>query len=247
MNPSNIPIENKDQSQTPTPSSTNSYNKNIVGITPTHLLFVSSLPLCIGAYAGYKLEMNRFSSSNFETYTPGSTSSGMSLFQRVMNSNNYNTKSSYLETVSTNTEAASHTTTSINQQQAKINNALERNIKSEVSAISSANNVNASRLAIKALGIGSLLSVGGFGLLTTIVFSATGCNNLQEFIQKCQKWTPRKRKELENFLGINPKSLQHEDVKATANMTEDEEWEYIKKKYIPELLVEDSSDKQNDK
>lgn len=30
--------------------------------------------------------------------------------------------------------------------------------------------------------------------------------------------------------------MEHEDVKATKGMTEDEEWEFIKKKYIPELV-----------
>ena len=43
---------------------------------------------------------------------------------------------------------------------------------------------------------------------------------------------------MEQSLGLNPKSLQHEDVKATAGMSDDEEWEFIKKKYIPELVDE---------
>ena len=63
---------------------------------------------------------------------------------------------------------------------------------------------------------------------------------MDELIQKCQTWTPRKRKEFENTFGINPKSNQHEDVKATKGMTEDEEWEFLKKKYIPELVQEDN-------
>jgi len=75
------------------------------------------------------------------------------------------------------------------------------------------------------------------------VFKATGSNDLDELIEKCRRWTPKKRKEFENRFGINPKSMQHEDIKATTGMTEDEEWEFLKKKHIPELV--DEGDKKN--
>ena len=68
------------------------------------------------------------------------------------------------------------------------------------------------------------------------VFKATGSESLDDLIQKCRKWTPNKRKEFEQQFGIKPKSMEHEDVKATKGMTEDEEWEFIKNKYIPELV-----------
>jgi len=47
---------------------------------------------------------------------------------------------------------------------------------------------------------------------------------------------------MEQTFGIKPKSMEHEDVKATAHMTEDEEWDFIKKKYIPELVVVGGND-----
>jgi len=97
--------------------------------------------------------------------------------------------------------------------------------------------VNAGRLAFRALAVGSLLSVGGVGLLTAGVFYASGCNTLQELIFSWRRWTPARRREMEQTFGIKPKSIEHEDVKATAHMTEDEEWDFIKKKYIPELVV----------
>ncbi len=67
------------------------------------------------------------------------------------------------------------------------------------------------------------------------MFKATGSESLDDLLTKCRKWTPNKRKQLEQRFGIKPKSMEHEDVKATKGMTEDEEWEFIKKKYIPEL------------
>jgi hypothetical protein len=72
------------------------------------------------------------------------------------------------------------------------------------------------------------------------VFKATGSESLDDLITKCRKWTPNKRKQFESSLGIKPKSMQHEDVKATEGMSEDEEWEFLKKKYIPELAEENN-------
>jgi len=97
--------------------------------------------------------------------------------------------------------------------------------------------VNASRLGFKALGIGSLLSVGGVGLLAAGIFYASGCNTLQELIFSWRRWAPARRREMEQTFGIKPKSMEHEDIKATAHMTEEEEWDFIKEKYIPELVV----------
>jgi hypothetical protein len=85
-----------------------------------------------------------------------------------------------------------------------------------------------------------MLSIGGVGLISALVIRASGCDDLNEAINMWREWTPRKRREVEDFFGIQPKSMQHEDVKATAHMTEDAEWEYIKKKYIPELSESDA-------
>lgn len=74
------------------------------------------------------------------------------------------------------------------------------------------------------------------------VFYASGCNTLQELIFSWRRWTPARRREMEQTFGIKPKSMEHEDVKATAHMTEDEEWDFIKKKYIPELVVVGGND-----
>jgi hypothetical protein len=184
----------------------------IFDVKPVHFITFGSLPLIFGAYAGYRKEIIQINRKN---YSPGSTSSGGGLINRV------------LKKEITATKVTSEVTPE----------AMAMKLKSV--------NVNPGRLAFTALGIGSLLSIGGVGLITAAVFKASGSDNLDEFLKKLKEWTPRKRKELEDYFGIQPKSMQHEDVKATKHMTEEEEWEYIKMKYIPELLdTSDSSDKK---
>lgn len=166
-------------------------------------------------FGGYAGYRKEINQMNQKNYSPGSISSGGGLINRVLKEEFKATK------------VASEMTPE----------ALAMELQSM--------HVNPGRLAFAALGIGSLVSIGGVGLITAAVFKASGSDNLQDLLKKWKEWTPRKRKELEDFFGIQPKSLQHEDVKATQHMTEEEEWEFIKRKYIPELL--DSSDSQDKK
>jgi hypothetical protein len=209
-----------------------SYHDFLNHVHPVHLIFFGSIPLCLGAYAGYKIEMNRVLSSSSSAltadhYTPGSIASGGSLLRKFI-----------LAEEQKQGSISSSTTTS-----SKISNLKNIAAHSSVEPINPTMRVDAARLAFKALGIGSMLSIGGVGLLTVGIFKLCGCNNLQDLIATWKEWTPRKRRELEERFGIQPKSLQHEDVKATKGMTEEEEWEYIKKKYIPELAM-DENDKR---
>lgn len=219
---------------------------------PTYLIAAACTPLLLGAYAGYRSELSRAAStsaSSADSYSPGLTSSGGGLLKRVIGeeilSNGIGNRNNTPKAVSAVTETG---------ELAKVPN------------------VNIPRLAFKALGFGTILSIGGFGVLTfgkysmvmhdaccshrlqtkgsytiflsfvQVVFKATGSDTLDELIEKCRKWTPNKRKQLEHRFGIVPKSMQHEDVKATKGMTEDEEWEFLKKKYIPELVRENTED-----
>ncbi len=186
-------------------------------VQPVHLIFAASLPLCLGAFAGYKLEMKQSADPKSDMHLPGSTKGGNHLLNKLMSSDEKMTKGS---TKSVRAAAGSAAAASVEQ--------LE---------------VNVGRLAFKALGIGSILSIGGVGLLTAAIFRASGCDNLTEMITTLRDWTPRKRRELEDFLGVEPKSMQHEDVIATKTMSEDEEWDFIKKKYIPELVANDNENK----
>jgi len=198
-----------------------------INITPGFVLLASSIPVCLGAYGGYKLEINQAATTTPETYSPGSTASGRGVLFKLINSRPEVLNETTL-TIAKNVGATA----------AKINVSMPTSSTATV-----VQNVNPARVAFKALGIGSLFSVGGFGLLTASVFFFSGCNSLQELISSCRKWTPVKRKELEQKLGIKAQSIEHEDVKATAHMTEDEEWEYIKRKYIPELIENETNSK----
>eukprot|EP00557_Chaetoceros_sp_GSL56_P004159 CAMPEP_0176489540 /NCGR_PEP_ID=MMETSP0200_2-20121128/7345_1 /TAXON_ID=947934 /ORGANISM="Chaetoceros sp., Strain GSL56" /LENGTH=90 /DNA_ID=CAMNT_0017886693 /DNA_START=753 /DNA_END=1022 /DNA_ORIENTATION=+ len=67
----------QDQTINTTTISTTSYNYDdfFNQVHPVHLLFFGSIPLCLGAYAGYKIEMNRVTTAS-DHYSPGSISSG---------------------------------------------------------------------------------------------------------------------------------------------------------------------------
>jgi hypothetical protein len=234
----------------------------MTSIQPTHLMLVASLPLCMGAYMGYKLELGRIgasaaaNSAAADAYSPGFTSSGGGLLKRVVgeevlsankNKSKKGVKNANNTTTSTkNTKNTNNTTKNV--QKVKGVKGVKGNVtkmaktmaKKAVEQAPELSNVNPAGLAFRALGVGSLLSVGGFGLLTFAVFKATGSESLDDLITKCRKWTPNKRKQFESSLGIKPKSMQHEDVKATKGMSEDEEWEFLKKKYIPELAEENN-------
>jgi Protein of unknown function (DUF1358). len=235
-------------------------------VHPVHLIFFGSIPLCIGAYAGYKLEMNRVLSSSSSSspsslrppltpdhYTPGSIASGSSLLRKFMpedqgkqqgttrtnaplpapaKKNNPRTSNAPSTGHSTTTKISSSSTVKTIATQSMTEQPMNPMLR-----------VDAARLACKALGIGSMLSIGGVGLLTAGIIKLCGCDNLQDLITLWKEWTPRKRIELEERFGIQPKSMQHEDVKATKGMTEEEEWEYLKKKYIPELVTGDGEDR----
>ena len=195
---------------------------------PVHFIFIASLPLCLGAFAGYRVEMKNIASSTADQYSPGSTATGGGLLRKVMSEE---MKSSFDKITKTNNSApASLSKKAIDASKTAVENVEMKRVRSDIG-----------RIAFKALGLGSMLSIGGVGLLTAGIFKLSGCGSLQEMLQTWREWTPRQRKALEDKFGIDPKSMQHEDVKATKGMTEDEEWEFIKKKYIPELVDDDSN------
>ena len=199
-------------------------------ITSFHLVLGSSLPLCIGAYAGYRLEMNRLTTKSNNYYVPGSiTSNKVNLTHNSKRSKQAMPLSSLSSSVKYSDKIGK---TIVN---------CTSHVAGAGAAVSSSSpvSVNIGLLGFKALGIGTMLSVGGVGLMVAGVFKATGCASLEELIRKCREWTPRTQLRMQKRLGLKPKSLENEDVKATKGMPEDEEWMFIKRKYIPELLTED--------
>jgi hypothetical protein len=100
---------------------------------------------------------------------------------------------------------------------------------------------------MQALALGSMLSVGGVGLLTAGVFLLSGCGTVGELVDCCKAWTPQMRVKIEGYLGIESvtnRYANNEDVKAAAGMTEAEEIEFYGRKYIPELFYEDTEEKK---
>lgn len=90
-------------------------------------------------------------------------------------------------------------------------------------------------VARRALGLGTMLSVSSFGLFGAVAFYASGFRSFDQAVTYLHKWGPRKRSQLENFLGIDSKRYDgNEDVQATRNMTSDEELDYYRDKYFSE-------------
>lgn len=113
-------------------------------LKPTYLLIGSCIPLMLGAYAGYRSEIRRAASSAAsDGYSPGLTSSGGGLLTRVIGDELMDVKSI--------------NSTSGSKMKSAANKVVEQ--------AAHVHNVDVGKLAVKALGVGSLLSVGGFGLL----------------------------------------------------------------------------------
>ena len=120
-------------------------------VSPASFVCLASLPMVIGAYIGYKVELRRAATTGTESYTPGSVYMGNNLLSR-MTANHQDfieTKSSTAGIINGD-NATRHVTKSM----------------ARTTATSGHIRVDPGRIAIKALGIGTLLSIGGVGLLT---------------------------------------------------------------------------------
>jgi len=80
-----------------------------------------------------------------------------------------------------------------------------------------------------------LLLIQTFHSSSAVVFFASGFRTWDEAVTYLHKWGPRKRSQLEHFLGVDVKRNDgNPDVQATRNMTSDEEIEYYRIKYFSE-------------
>lgn len=61
---------------------------------------------------------------------------------------------------------------------------------------------NPTRYAAKALAVGTLLCFSATGALAFVVGRAMGVRDVYEFADVVRAWVPRKRRELEGWLGI---------------------------------------------
>lgn len=98
-------------------------------------------------------------------------------------------------------------------------------------------------MAARALGIGTMLSIGGVSLLSAAVFYFSGYDSISAMIEGCRAWAPAKRRQLEVIVGLpRSPSLDHPDFEATRGMSEDDELDYVKKKYLSGLYENKDED-----
>ncbi|KAL3774169.1 hypothetical protein ACHAWO_009237 [Cyclotella atomus] len=108
--------------------------------------------------------------------------------------------------------------------------------------------VNAPLMAVRALAVGSLLSISATSLLVSSIFYASDAHSVEDLISKWRKWAPAALHRIEKTLGIkNDRSEVREYERETRGMSEDEEWDYVTKKYEGELRWEEDDSGSNEK
>lgn len=71
--------------------------------------------------------------------------------------------------------------------------------------------------------------------VASVAFYASGFQSWDDAVTYLHLWGPRKRSQLESFLGIDvERHAGNPDVEATRNMNSDEEVEYYRTKYFSE-------------
>ena len=200
-------------------------------ISPSLFLLGTSFPFAIGAYGGYRREMKRAAAAGGDNYTPGSggASGGGGIVSRLMEGPEL--PSAGKAKVPTAAEASGGTAAT-----------------SAGRAGATGFNPAGPVLAARALLIGSMLSVGGVGILSAALFYASGYESVDEAVRSLREWGPRKRREMERLMGLpeGGVSASHPDIIATKGMSEDDELDYVKRKYMAELYEEDVDDDANE-
>ena len=107
--------------------------------------------------------------------------------------------------------------------------------------------VNAPLLAARALAVGSLLSISATSLLVSSIFYASDAHSVDDLITKWRAWAPATLHRIENTLGIKTdRSEVRQYQRDTRGMSEDEEWDYVTKKYEGEIRWEEEESGSND-
>lgn len=191
-------------------------------VSPSLFLLGASFPFALGAYGGYRREMKRATAAGGDNYTPGSggptsTSGGGGIVSRLMEGHE-------LPSAGKNKAPTSSAATAAEASAAARAGATGFNPAGPV-------------LAARALLIGSMLSVGGVGILSAALFYASGYESVDEAVRSLREWGPKKRREMERLMGLpeGGVSASHPDIVATRGMSEDDELNYIKRKYMAEL------------
>ena len=107
-------------------------------------------------------------------------------------------------------------------------------------------------VAARALVLGSMLSVSATGLLVSGVFYLSGCRSVDDLVRKWREWAPRKLREVEVSvggamglpLGESRRAATEEYEKATRGMDEEQEIEYVARRYADEFKWEDDGSQE---
>lgn len=195
----------------------------IIGASPAQILLTSSIPLLAGTYLGYRRVVRQGD-------VIVTSKENNSLVDKLIGNNKM-----YSSTTADASRNSSLPISSAPNQQ--LLGSTARAAAAKVKPVS---------IATQALALGSMLSVGGVGLLTAGVFFLSGCSSVRELVDCCKTWTPQMRVKAEGYIGIDSVKNRYandEDVKAVAGMSEAEEIEFYGRKYIPELYLEDAGEK----
>lgn len=199
-------------------------------ISPSLFLLGASFPFALGAYGGYRREMKRAATAGGDNYTPGSggATGGGGIVSRLMEGH---------ELPSASTARAASAVEAPGGAAAAAGRAGTTGF-----------NPAGPVLAARALLIGSMLSVGGVGILSAALFYASGYESVDEAVTSLREWGPKKRREMERLMGLpeGGVSASHPDIIATKGMSEDDELDYVKRKYMAELYAEDDAVEGNE-
>ncbi|KAL3821756.1 hypothetical protein ACHAXA_000255 [Cyclostephanos tholiformis] len=187
----------------------------ITCLTPGSALLLSSFPLGLGAYIGYRRTLHESPSLPSSSTSPSSNGGlcggrGNSILGQII----------HLE--SSKSSSRQHA----NQFASPPNTRVVGTTPPPI-------------VAARALVIGSLISISATSLLVSGVFLASGCRSLDELMSTWKSWAPRRlhafENSLENYLGIQVgegrRSAKFEYEQAIKGMTEEEELEYARDKY----------------
>ena len=170
-------------------------------LTPGRLFLLSSIPLSLGTYIGYRRALAESSSSASESLVSPRTV----LSQIIHN---------------------------------------DKRIIPPPSSSSLKVQVNAPLLAVRALAIGSLLSITGTSLLISSIFYVCDSHSTHDLISKWRRWGPEAIQHVERALGVtNDKTEVRQYENDVRGMSEDEEWEYVTKRYGDELRWDEDEKK----
>lgn len=102
--------------------------------------------------------------------------------------------------------------------------------------------------AVRALRVATVGTASIFAFTGAISLYATGCTTFQELFIITRQWAVTKRQTLDVLLGVDQRVHrdQHPDIAATQGMSEEQELDYVYKKYFPQDEMVDPEGEQKD-